>query len=143
MTYPLESSNSSGGGNILLTKIKIRNLELVTFRYLKTLVFDNFFKNYISWFYFWRVLLVITNPLFMIIRPCPSILYTYTPIHFRKIDMSTKIPGGFIRSLPPLFRRGMMSCLIYIFQSHSLHRQALFFYQMNYKFYSQDKHKAK
>ena len=69
MTYPLESINSSGDGNILLIKIKIKcparqNLEIMIFRYLKTLVFDNFFKNSnIIWcFYFWRVLLVITNP---------------------------------------------------------------------------------
>ena len=51
MTYTLETSNSSGvGGNILLVKIKIKcptgqNLEIMTFRYLKTLVFDNFFKK--------------------------------------------------------------------------------------------------
>ena len=50
MTYPLESSNSSGGGNILLIKTKIKcpggqNLEIMTFRYLNTLVFDNFFKK--------------------------------------------------------------------------------------------------
>ena len=66
MTYPLESSNGSGGGNILLIKIKIKcqagkNLEIITFRYLKTLVFSKFFKKYyIIWcFYFWRILLVI------------------------------------------------------------------------------------
>ena len=45
MTYPLESSNSSGSG-ILLIKIKIRNLELVTFRYLKLeLVTFRYLKN--------------------------------------------------------------------------------------------------
>ena len=43
--YPLESSNSSGSG-ILLIKIKIRNLELVTFRYLKLeLVTFRYLKN--------------------------------------------------------------------------------------------------
>ena len=52
MAYPLESSNSSGGGNILPVKIKIKccarqNLEIMTFRYLKTLVYDIFFfKKY-------------------------------------------------------------------------------------------------
>ena len=50
MTYPLESSNSSGGGNILLIKTKIKcpggqNLEIMTFRYLNTLVFDNLKKK--------------------------------------------------------------------------------------------------
>ena len=58
-----------GDGNILLIKIKIKwpagkNLEIMTFRYRKTLFFDKFLKNYIIWcFYFWRILLVITNPL--------------------------------------------------------------------------------
>ena len=49
MIYPLESSNSSGGRNILLIK---------------------------RCFYFWRALLVITYPLFMIILLCPPI-YLY------------------------------------------------------------------
>ena len=45
-----ENSNSSGGGNILLIKIKIKwpagqNLEIMTFRYLKTLIFDKVFKK--------------------------------------------------------------------------------------------------
>ena len=39
-----------------------QNLEMLTFRYHKTLVFGNFFKKLIWCFYFWRVLLVITNP---------------------------------------------------------------------------------
>ena len=48
-------------------KIKIKcpagqNLETMTLRHLKTYVLDKFFKNYINCFYFWRVLLVITNP---------------------------------------------------------------------------------
>ena len=51
MIYPLESSNSSGGRNILLIK---------------------------RCFYFWRALLVITYPLFMIILLCPPI-YLYPP----------------------------------------------------------------
>ena len=39
------------GGNALLMKIKIKcptgqNLDIMTFRYLKTLVFDMFFLNY-------------------------------------------------------------------------------------------------
>ena len=50
MTYALQSSNISSGGNILLMKIKIKcptgkNLEIMTFRYLKNLVFDKFFKE--------------------------------------------------------------------------------------------------
>ena len=60
-------------------KIKIKysagqSLEIMTFRYLKTLVFDKFFKKlqYYLKFYFWRVLLLIANPTpFMIIRLCP------------------------------------------------------------------------
>ena len=56
-----------GGGNILLAKLKCparKNLEIMTFRYLKTLVFDKIFKKlrYLL-LYFWRVLLVMTNPL--------------------------------------------------------------------------------
>ena len=52
MTYPLESSNSSGSG-ILLIKIKIRNLELVTFRYLKLeLVTFRYLKNLKFWQFF-------------------------------------------------------------------------------------------
>ena len=49
--YHLESSNSSGDGNVLLIKMKIKclagqNLEIMTFGYRKTLVFDKFFfKN--------------------------------------------------------------------------------------------------
>ena len=48
-------------------KIKIKcpagqNLETMTLRHLKTYVLDKFFKHYIICFYFWRVLLVITNP---------------------------------------------------------------------------------
>ena len=55
MTYPLQRSNSSGGGNILFIKIKIKcpagqNLEIMTFRYLKTLAFDKFFKKIITLF---------------------------------------------------------------------------------------------
>ena len=56
------------GGNILLMKIKVKypagqNLEMKTFRYLKTLIFDKPFKSYnIIWcFYFWRVLWLIAN----------------------------------------------------------------------------------
>ena len=69
----------------------------------------NFFKNYnIICFYFRRVLLVITNPppFFTIIRLCDGGggICTYPrPIHFRKIDMTTKNSGGFIR-FPPLLR---------------------------------------
>ena len=50
-------------------------LEIMTLRYLKTLVFDKVFKKiwcYIIWcFHFWRVLLVIINPLFMVIQLHP------------------------------------------------------------------------
>ena len=50
MTYLLERSNGSRGGEILLRKIKIKcptgqNLESMTFRYLKTLVVDKFFEK--------------------------------------------------------------------------------------------------
>ena len=50
MTYALQNSNISSDGNILLMKIKIKcptgkNLEIMTFRYLKNLVFDKFFKE--------------------------------------------------------------------------------------------------
>ena len=61
MTYPLESSNSSGGGNILLIKIKIKghageNLEMMTFRYLKIWVFDKIFlklQHYLMLIFQW------------------------------------------------------------------------------------------
>ena len=106
MTYPLESSNSSGGGDTLLIKGKVKfpagkKLEIMTFRYLKTLVFDNFFKNYnIIWcFHFGRVLFVITNPFFMSLWLF-DVGPLYTLIHFSKIDMTTKNSGGFIRFLP-------------------------------------------
>ena len=53
MTYALQSSNISSGGNILLMKIKIKcptgkHLEIMTFRYLKnTTLFDVFiFEEY-------------------------------------------------------------------------------------------------
>ena len=53
-------------------------------------------------FYFWRVLLVITTLLFMIIWLCSPIpICTYPSIHFRKIDMTKKNSGGFIRSTHP------------------------------------------
>ena len=108
MTYPLGSSNISGGGNILHINIKIKchagrqNLEIMTFRYLKTLVLASFFKNYnIIWcFYFWRVLLVITPPLYDYLILAPYI--NLSLIHFRKIDMTTKNFGGPL----PLFRGG-------------------------------------
>ena len=70
LTNDLSLGNSSGGGTILLITIKIKyhawqNLEIMTFRYLKTLVFDNFFKKvqHYCMYLFWRLLLVITNPL--------------------------------------------------------------------------------
>ena len=55
------------GGNILFIKIKIKcptwqNLEIMTFRYLQTLTFFFLYYNIMWCFYFWRVLLVITNP---------------------------------------------------------------------------------
>ena len=112
MTHPLQNSNSSGGGNILFIKIKIecpagQDLEIMTFRYLKTLVFDKLFqKLQIIWcFYFWGVSLVITNCLF-------NNLYNYLtlsphihlyPIHFRKFDMTPKNSGGSLR-FPLLFK---------------------------------------
>ena len=107
MTYPLGSLYISGGGNILHINIKIKchagrqNLEIMTFRYLKTLVLTSFFKNYNIWcFYFWRVSLVITPPLYDYLI---LVLYIHLSlIHFRKIDMTTKNFGGPL----PLFRGG-------------------------------------
>ena len=63
-----------------------------------------FLKKYnIIWcFHSWRVLLEITNPLFMIIRICPPI-YTYSPIHFRKI---VKKFWMFLQIPSPLLFRG-------------------------------------
>ena len=117
----MQSSKSSGGGNILFMIIKIKcptgeNFEIMTFRCLKTLVFDKFLTKlqHYLFFYSWRVLLVITNPL----------LYDYStlsphihlsPIHFRKIDMNTKNSGGFIRFFAQLFRRGMIPCMVLVF----------------------------
>ena len=91
-------------GNILFIKNKIKcppagqNLKIMTFRDLKNLVFDKFLKiSQIIWcFYFWRILLVITIPLFMIIRLC-LLIYTYPPIHFRENWHDHKNPEGFIR----------------------------------------------
>ena len=47
---PWKAQIDLGGGDILLTKIKIKcpagqNLEITIFRYLKTLVFEKFFKK--------------------------------------------------------------------------------------------------
>ena len=83
-----------------------QNSEIMTFRYLKTLVFDKSFKKlqHCLMFSFLksRVLFVITNPLFL-----SSWLFDFVPlytlIHFGKIDMTTENSGGFIR-FPPLFR---------------------------------------
>ena len=114
MTYSLGSSNSSGwgGGDILLIKIKIQccsagqNLEVMTFRYLKTLVLDKFFENYIIWyFHFWVVLFVIINPLFMIIRLClPIYPYSFQKnLHkYKKFWRFHQIP------LPPIVQAGMI-----------------------------------
>ena len=95
------------GRNTLFIKIKIKcpagqNLEILTFRYLKTLVFDKFLKKLQHYlFYFWRILLVITNPPLHDYSTLPP-PYTLTPvIHFRKIDMTTKNSGCFIRFHPP------------------------------------------
>ena len=66
----------------------------------------NFLQNCnIIWhFYFWRVLLVITKPPLNDYSTLSPYI-TYPLIHFRKIDMTTKNSGGFIR-FPPLFRGG-------------------------------------
>ena len=46
----------------------------------------------------------------MIIQLCTPI-YTYSPINFRKIDMTTSNSGGFIRFRHPLIVQGVMvSC---------------------------------
>ena len=76
---PWEAQIVLVGGNILLIKIKCsaaQYLEIMIFRCLKTLVFDKSFKNSnIIWcFYFWRVLLVITNsPLYDYLTLFPHI----------------------------------------------------------------------
>ena len=74
-----------GGGNIFLMKIKIKLPGRAKFRNHDYQI--SFLKNYsIIWcYYFWRVLLVITNPppapLLLIIPLCPPI-YTYLPTPF-------------------------------------------------------------
>ena len=84
----------------------------------------SFLKNYtiIRCFYFWRVLLVITNPplydylttfffdylIYDYFSPSYTLTCQYLPIHFRKIDMTTKNLIGFIRFPTSLFRGEMM-----------------------------------
>ena len=53
--------------NILFIKIKIKypigqNLEIMTFRYLKTLVFDKFLKNYNIWCFYTILFPIYTYP---------------------------------------------------------------------------------
>ena len=72
-----------GGGNILFINIKIeclavQDLKIMAFRFLKTLVL-------------W---------LFDFVPPYRLI----PPIHFRKIEMTTKNSGGFIRWYAPIFQ---------------------------------------
>ena len=79
MTYPLQSSNSSGGGNILLKNeiLTGQNLEIMAFKYLKTLVFDNFLKK-LHYLIFLFLKSIITNnypPLYD--YPTLSPIYTY------------------------------------------------------------------
>ena len=55
-----------GGGNILYLKIKIKcpagqNLEIMTFRCLKTLVFDNFFKKLLHYLMFLFLKIIISD----------------------------------------------------------------------------------
>ena len=74
---------------------------------------DKFLKNYnMMWcFYFWRVLLVITNPLFMIIQFCPP--YTLIPPFISgKLKRPQKILEVLSDSPPPslgeLFHESVM-----------------------------------
>ena len=63
-----------------------------------------FFTNYIIWcFHFWRVLFVITNPLFMSLWLFDFVPH-YTLTHFSKIDMTTKSSEDFIR-FPPIVQK--------------------------------------
>ena len=115
MTHPLQNSNSSGGGNILFIKIKIecpagQNLEIMTFRYLKTLVFDKLFqKLQIIWcFYFWGVSLVITNCLFNNLYNYLTLSppYTLIPHSFQEIWHDSKKFWRFPQISPIVRREG-------------------------------------
>ena len=109
-----------GSGNILLIKIKIKcltgqNLEIMTFRYNKTLLFDKLFKNlehYLMFLFLKSIISDNTNLLFMFIQICPPHIHL-SPIHFRKIDTTTKNSGGFIRY--PHCSGGMMPWASFIF----------------------------
>ena len=46
-----------------------------------------------------------------------SPIYTYTPIHFRKIDMTTKNAGGFIR-FPSIIQEGNDAMKIGLLSPH-------------------------
>ena len=93
----MQSSKSSGGGNILFMIIKIKcptgeNFEIMTFRCLKTLVFDKFLTKlqHYLFFYSWRILLVITNPLLYDYSTFPPI-YTYPPFSSGTLTWTQKI----------------------------------------------------
>ena len=67
---------------------------LTSYKLWKSILLNNY--NIIWCFHFWRVLLVIINPFFMSLWLL-DFVPLYTLIHFSKIDMITKISGGFIR----------------------------------------------
>ena len=71
----------------------------MTFRYNKTLLFDKLFKNlehYLMFLFLKSIISDNTNLLFMFNQICPPHIHL-SPIHFRKIDTTTKNSGGFIR----------------------------------------------
>ena len=70
--------------------------------------------NIIWFFYFWRVLLAITNPLFMIIWLCPPI-YTYPPLILGKLTWPQNILEVSSDSLPLIDAMGPLLLLSVIF----------------------------
>ena len=63
-----------------------------------------------------------------------SPIYTYPTIHFRKIDMTTKNCGGFIR-FPPLVREDdVMVCLLW--SKHNLVKTIIIKYELKSMVYS-------
>ena len=77
----------------------------MAFRYLKTLGFEKFFKNNNICFYFWRVLLVITNPPLYDYSTMSPLYTLIPPFISRKLAWPQKILEVSSDS-PPLFREG-------------------------------------